>query len=291
MKWLHSRTAVVAAVAVLTIALGTWQGWLVQASPGTIYVNDNLLPDVEGCNAPDANTIADGITAADTGDTVVLCEGTYPGNVTVGKSVTIEGRAEADRANVIVQGGTGVDGFTVTVDDVNISHMKFDGVDVSGTGIHVTGDGATIEDVEAVDWVNGVYVDGSEGTVVDDCDMDDNNIGIYLGGGKNNEVRRNVTGDGNTTAGVVITDEDLALVADNDLSGSAQALVLAPGAGNVINVQVVRNTIHAGAGSDGIVIDVIDSAESLIIIGGRAEDANSFAGTPDGTTDYFVGME
>jgi len=292
MKWFRSTTAVVAvvgAVAVLTICLGTWQGWLAHAAPDTIYVNDNLLPDVEGCKAPDANTIADGIAAADAGDTVIVCEGTYAGNVAVSKSLTIEGRAGADRANIVVQGGTGVNGFNVTVDDVDISHIKFDGVDHSGSGVYVTGDGATVQDVEAVDWVNGVWVNGSDGTVVDDCDVDDNTVGIGALAGKNNEVRRNVAGDGNTT-GVFIGDEDSDLVTDNDLSGSGTALALAPGAGNVIDVRVVRNTIHAGAGSDGVAIDTIDSAESLIIVGGRAEDANNFAGSPDGVADYFVDM-
>src|SRR3990170_645667 len=127
MKWIGSRGGLVvllAAVAVFTIALGTWQGWLAQAAPAVVYVNDNALPDVAGCNAPDANTIALGIAAADAGDTIRLCEGTYAG-ATLTKAVILEGRTEATRDDVVVQGAS--DGLTVAVNGVTISHLKLDG--------------------------------------------------------------------------------------------------------------------------------------------------------------------
>jgi parallel beta-helix repeat protein len=290
MKWLRSRTAVVAVVAVvaaLTVCLGAWQGWLAEAAPDVVYVNDNLLPDVEGCNAPDGTTIAEGITAADPADTVVVCEGTYDGSVTVGKSVIIEGRAAADRADIVVEGGTGSDGFTVTADDVTIRHMQFDGVDASGTGIHVTGDGATIQDVEGLNWVNAIRLDGSSESVVEECEVDDNNLGIWVAEGENNLIRNNLAGD-NNAMGVVVENEDLTLVTDNDLSGSVAALYLDADAPDILNVRVVRNTINAGAGSDGVLIDVLDAADSLVVIGGRPELANTFTGSPDGVTEFFI---
>jgi parallel beta-helix repeat protein len=289
MKWLCSRTAAVALVAVvaaLAICLGTWQGWLAQASPAEVYVNDNLLPDVEGCNNPDASNIPDGITAADPGDTVIVCEGTYAGGVPVGKSVTIEGRADAARSDIIVQGGSGVDGFTVSADDVTIRHMLLDGVDASGTGIHVTGNGATIQDVEAMDWVNAIWLDGTSDSVVEYSEVDDNNLGIWVADGENNVIRNNLAGGGNAM-GAVVENEDLTVVTDNDLSGSVAALYLDADAPGILNVRVARNTINAA--SDGILIDVIDTADSLIVIGGRLELANTFSGSPDHTAgDYFI---
>jgi parallel beta-helix repeat protein len=297
MKWLRSRTAVVvlvAAMAALTVVLGSWQGWLAQAQGDTFIVNNDKLPAVGGCDTPDfettdiENAVVSGLVSDD--DTLVVCEGTYVGDVAVSKSLTIEGRAEANRADIVVQGGGGANGFAVTADDVTIRHLKFDGVDNSGIGVYVTGDGATVQDVEAVTWVNGAWVDGSDGSLVEDCDVDDNAVGIGVLNGQNNEVRSNVAGDGNAV-GVFVGAEDLDLVKDNDLSGSAEGLALAPGAGKKIDVQVLRNTIHAGAGSDGILVDTIDSADSLIIIGGRAEDANSFAGSPNpGAGEYFLEM-
>jgi parallel beta-helix repeat protein len=292
MKWLHSRTAVVtvvAAAAALAICLGTWQGWLAQASPAEVYVNDNALPDVEGCNAADATTIAGGIAAADPGDTVIVCEGTYDGNVTVGKSVTIEGRADAARSDIIVQGGSGVDGLTVTADDVTISHMLFDGVDASGTGIHVTGDSATVQDVEATDWVNAIWLDASSSSVVEQSEVDNNNLGIWAKGGEKNSISSNVAGDGNNI-GVVVQDEDVDVVDQNDLAGAAEALYLDANAPAILNVHVIRNTIHASASSNGIFIDQIPSADSLVVIGGCPNNQNTFTGSPDGVTTFFIGL-
>jgi parallel beta-helix repeat protein len=285
MKWLRSRTAVVvlvATAAALTISLGAWQGWLAQAAGDVVYVNDNSLPDVEGCNAPDAATIADGISAADPGDTVIVCEGTYAGNVTVNKSVTIEGRAEADRADIVVE--TASDGFVVTADGVTIRHIYLAGG--TGAGIYVTGDEATIQDVEAVQWDTGIYLNGSTDSLVEDSDVDDNGTGIAAIGGGDNVIRSNVAGDGNGT-GVWVEDEDVDLVAGNDLAGTVEGLYLKANAG-LLNVRVINNTIHAG--SDGIYIDVIPSADSLIVIGGCPEAGNTFLGTPNGTTDFFVEM-
>jgi parallel beta-helix repeat protein len=296
MTWIRSRSAVVAmvaAVAVLAIALGSWQGWLAQAAPDEVYVNDNLLPDVEGCNAPDANTIADGITAADPGDTVVVCEGVYAGNVTVGKSVTIEGRADGDRADIVVEGGMGVDGFEVGADGVTIRHIRFDGVDQTGIGVYIptpNGD-ATIQDVEVVNWDIGIGLDGSSGNDVEGCDMDQNRIGIWALTGGDNVIRDNVAGPDNLI-GMRVEEDDVTLVEENDISGSDIALHLRGSAAHRLNVRVVRNTINAVAGGDGVFISVIDSAESLIVMGGRAEDANTFAGSPDTTAgEYFVEMD
>jgi len=289
MEWLRSRTAVVGVVAVvaaLTVCLGAWQGWLAEAAPDVVYVNDNLLPDVEGCNAPDGTTIAEGITAADPGDTVIVCEGTYDGDVTVGKSVIIEGRAEANRAEIVVEGGAGIDGFTVTANDVTIRHMQFDGVGAGGTGIHVQGDSTTIQDVEAVDWNVGIYLDASDGSAVEDSEVDDNaNVGISAAGGGNNVISDNVAGDGNFR-GVIVEDEDVDVVTGNDLAGTDAALFLDADAPAILNVRVVRNTIHAA--SDGVLIDVLDAADSLVVIGGRPELANTFTGSPDGVTDFFI---
>jgi parallel beta-helix repeat protein len=286
MKWLRSRTAVVVLVAVaaaLTFSLGAWQGWLAQAAGNVVYVNDNLLPDVEGCNDPDANTIAGGITAADSDDTVIVCEGTYDGGVTVNKdALTIEGRPEADRDDIIVQAAS--DGLVVPNDGVTIRHMYFAGG--TGDGIYVTGDEATIQDVEAVEWDTGIDLGGSSGSLVEDSDVDDNDTGIAAIGGGDNVIRNNVAGDGNGT-GLWVQDEDVDLVAGNDLAGTVEALYLNADAG-LLNVRVINNTIHAG--SDGIYIDVIPSAESLIVIGGCPDAGNTFDGTPDGVSDFFVEM-
>ena len=224
MKRITMGLAALAAVVALAIVVGAWQGWIAEASPDEVYVNDNVLPDVEGCNSPDANTIADGILAADPGDTVVVCEGTYDG-ATVGKSVTIEGRAEANRADIVVEGAS--DGLVVTADGVTIRHMRFDGIDGTDVGILIQGNGATVQDVEAVDWDIGIVLDGSTGSVVEDSEVDDSsNAGILAADGGNNVIRRNVVGAGNSD-GVVVEDDKIYIDRSHDLEKPIEALYTA----------------------------------------------------------------
>ncbi len=298
MKWSCFGTGparLVAAAAVVVAGIGLGVAALVgsfpaQASPDEVYVNDNLLPDVEGCNdaANKVDTITEGIGAADPGDTVIVCEGTYAGATISKQNVTVEGRAEANRAEVIVQGAS--DGLIIAAGDVTVRHLTLDGVDGSDNGIHVTEDGdrATIQDVEVFDWNNGIWLEGTDGSVVEDSFVYGNtNAGISAQGGEDNVIRRNNSG-ANNDIGLVVEEEDKALVEENELSGSTAGLRLNDGAA-LLHVHVVRNTIHAG--SDGILINEIDSAESLIVIGGRAEDTNNFMGSPDGVNDFFVNME
>jgi hypothetical protein len=146
MKWgLFSAAPARLIVLAMVVAVGVGFGvaaltgsFSAQAAPDEVYVNDNLFPDIEGCNNPDATTIAEGITAADPGATVIVCDGTYVGT-TVNKSVTIAGRAEADRDKVKVVGAS--DGLIVSADDVIVQHMTLDGIDGTDVGIQVTGNG------------------------------------------------------------------------------------------------------------------------------------------------------
>ena len=295
MEWLRSRTAVVvlvAVVAALTIVLGTWQGWLAQAAPDVVYVNDNLLPDVEGCNAPDASTIPDGITAADPGDTVIVCEGTYAGNVTVGKSVTIEGRAAADRADIIVEvAAPGTDGIKLQADGSTVRHLFLEGP-ADDNGILVDADDCTVTGVEARDWDVGVNVVGAQGTLVEQSKLHENALGVALALGGPNEVRDNEI-TANTLAGLTLgMDEDQTVVEDNliSLNDGTQASVVDLGfmTSGPVHVQFARNDIETKAGADGIFI-LTTHSDSFVQISGSPERVNNFTGPYDiVANDYYV---
>jgi parallel beta-helix repeat protein len=299
MRLIQSRTAVVAlvaAVAVLTIALGSWQGWLAQAAPDEVYVNDNLLPDVEGCNAPDANTIADGITAADPGDTVVVCEGVYEGGITVDKSVTIEGREAAAPGDVAidVDPATPTDGLIIDHDNVTIRHLTLNGPDKNNVGIHVLGggppsyEGIVISDVEVTDWDESIHADDAQDMVIEYSDVHGNTVGVGVAMGTGNAVQNNTITD-NDYEGLDIFAEDEFLVEGNTLSGNAaNQLVI----WDRVNMRILRNDIVIVAGSDGIDIHA-GPAEAFIQIGGSPENANSFSGPfnaapGDPTGDHYV---
>ena len=108
MRWtrIGGTAALLAALAIgLALSLGLWGQWTASAQD-TFVVNDDTTPADGGCGTPDFQTediedaIASGLVAD--GDTLVICEGTYnpPDTIEVNKKVTVEGRAEASRADV-----------------------------------------------------------------------------------------------------------------------------------------------------------------------------------------------
>ena len=274
----------------LALSLGLWSSWTASAQD-TFIVNDNTTPAEDGCDDPDYETedIQTAIDHGDVadGDTLMICDGTYspPDSIQVTKELIIEGRAAADRADILIE-SVAHDGFVVSADNVTLRHLTLEG---SGTdrGIWVTGDDATIEDVEVSDFSQGIFLDASEGTTVQDSDAHDNaSDGIIADSGSGNTIQRNASQD-NGAAGIALEDEDEALIAENVVSGNTLEQIFLDADSAIINVFVLRNQITSA--SDGIFIDQIDRADSLIVIGGRPEDANTFSGTYDPVAgDYYV---
>jgi len=287
MKWLRSRTAVVAvvmAVAALTFALGAWQGWLAQAA-GTTYIVNDVAPPEAGCGTPNfTDTNLNNVIAASQvhdGDTLVLCEGTYAGGVTVNKKVTIKGQDGVDRDKIIIQvAAAGTDGMTVGADDVTISHLKLDGPAAADKGITVTGRNATISDVEVTDWDIGILASSAIDTVVQDSNIHGNGTdGIQLDHASGSRIIHNSIVD-NLGNQISINTADLTIVQDNTMSGSATTKYQVYIKGRS-HIQVLRNAIATrvtGAASNGgIEMDVLP-AEALVIIGGSDANANTFDG-------------
>ena len=193
MRLIGSRAAVVAlvaAVAALSIALGMWHSWPAEAQD-TWIVNDDLLPTEDDCDTPNFETdnidaVIDHAFVSD-GDTLVICEGTYQGGITVDKSLTIEGREGADRVDVVIEVAPGpsstTDGLTIEANDVTIRHLKLDGPDGLENGIYnlgPDGDHLTINDVEVTDWLAGILMEFTEHAVIEDSHIHDNAAFLHL---------------------------------------------------------------------------------------------------------------
>jgi parallel beta-helix repeat protein len=295
MRWIQSKTAgvalVVTAVVTLSIALATWQSWPAQAQD-TWIVNDDLLPAEDGCDTPDfemddIDAVIDHMEVSD-GDTLVICEGTYLGGITVDKSVTIEGREAAARGDVVID----VDpagpsfGLSIQADNVTIRHLTLDGPAEPSGGISVPHPGSanlTVGDVEITDWRNGITTDTARDMVIEDSYIHDNsNTGVQLYTGQGNVLRGNQITD--NVEALYVLGEDQLLVEGNTLSSNAATQVAIDGF--EVNMRIFRNDIVTVTGSDGIaILDV--PAEAFIQIGGSAENANTFSG-PFGGPDYYV---
>jgi len=287
MKWLRSPIAVVAlvaAAAALTVALGAWQGWLAQAAANTYIINDVIPPETD-CGTPNYTTkdINSVITLADVhdGDTLVLCEGTYNGGVTVNKKITIEGQAAVARDKIVIQvTAAGTDGVKVDADAVTIRHLKVDGPTASDRGILVNGDGATITDVDVTEWATGVVANWTTDTVIAESNIHKNEPdGVLVDHSTGSRVVHNTIVD-NTRNQVRIDTADLAVVQDNSMSGSAHDLYQLFISGKS-HVQVLRNTFVTTVGgtesNGGIEMDTLP-AEALVVIGGSDANANTFDG-------------
>jgi len=295
MKWLRSRTAVVALVAVVaasTIALGTWQGWLAEAQT-VRWVNDaDDAGEPTECSTTTAYAnISAALGASADGDIIRLCEGTYAGNITIGVEVTIEGREGADRAAVVIEETAANDGLIVEADDVTISHLVLDGSD-SNNGILMAApgySGLTISDVEATDWDNAINTDRAQNMVIEGCHLHDNAFdGVYMTDGLRNVVRGSEIAD-NGIVGIDAYAEDELLVEANTISGNDSDQIAVY---ERANVRIHRNEIVTVTNSHGVYLSVSLPAEAFVQIGGSPENANSFSGPFDPAAgEYYVELD
>jgi parallel beta-helix repeat protein len=280
MRWtrIGGTAALLAALAIaLAVFWGLWGHWTASAQD-TFIVNDDTSPAADGCDTPDFETedIQDAI------DSGLVCEGTYnpPDSIQVTKELIIEGRAAADRDAIVVE-GVASDGFDVSADNVVLRHLTLEG---SGTdrGIWVSSDNNTIEDMEIAAWASGVRIMDGENNVVETSEIHDNaDRGFAPKSGGENTVGDNDIPHNDW--GVYIDSEDGDLVEGNTLSGNTREQIRLA---FKVNARIERNNIATS--SDGIFFKDM-SAESLVIIGGSPENANTFTG-PFGGGDYYVNL-
>jgi len=282
MRWtrVSGMAALIATLAiVLALSLGLWGHWTASAQD-TFIVNDDTVPAADGCDTPDFETedIQDAVDSAlvADGDTLVICEGTYnpPNTIEVAKAITIEGRAGADREDVLVQGIAGSDGLEIQTDGVTIRHLTLTGpvADIKGIRIASGADNNTIQDTEISGWNDGIFVDDADDNTVETSNIHTNtDDGIGALGGGNNIFRNNSISDNQTA--IDLESEDGDLVEGNTLFDNWRNQIRLD---SKVNVRIERNTITTPG--DGINI-VQSPAESLIVIGGSAEKANTFTGS------------
>jgi parallel beta-helix repeat protein len=124
-------------------------------------------------------SIQDAVDHAISGDTILIEAGHYPGPVTISVPLTLRG---AGIAETTLASGAGSPGLSIVAGDIRIEGLTVQG-DGTGTGIHATADSADFRDVGVTGWETGILMEGSQGSRVSDCEIQNNpGYGVALQG-------------------------------------------------------------------------------------------------------------
>ncbi|MGJ3230757.1 MAG: calcium-binding protein [Oceanicaulis sp.] len=245
----------------------------------------------------DGMSIQDAIGAAADGDTIVLGDGTFAGNVIVNKDVTIEGAnaglagddagrgAESviDGAIQVLADGVSIDGVQVQdgatiaganagvlvqADNVTIENSVFDRE--GGYGgfrgiVTATGDaqGLVIDANAFTGWATGVYLNPGSDAVVTGNLFDGNNVGLSNDGPSASDISGNTfqnAGVEHIGIGAEDNPSDVSFIGANTFDGPTAPV-----------------TIYA-LGGDGQVIDGSSGADVFVDVGGHDDVMNGGAG-------------
>jgi len=260
---------------ILFLSFGTLAGGLVAsfaipsaAAATIVYVAPSGIGG-GSCATPDYTTIQGAINAASAGDTILVCAGSYSENITIDKSVTLDGAQAGTSVDTRTAGGpnestingTGditirvnasgvtIDGFTITnatgsggiyaneQSDLTVTNNFVTGVSFAGTitawGIYVHSYSASIHSITITNnVVSDIHQTGGHGSAV----------GIFVG---------DSNGESTTIEGLVIRGNSIfGLTARTDaypVGHGVYGILLdhgtTPGAGSTPNAQITDNTI------------------------------------------------
>jgi nitrous oxidase accessory protein len=182
--------------------------------------------------APGAGNLASAVAAAAPGDVLMLAAGIYEGPVRIDRALTIEGAAGA-----VIDGRGHGRAIEVIAPGVTIRCVT------------IRGSGMSLENMDAA-----IFLDQSAtGALVEDNDIEDNLVGIYIHGAQGAVARHNkIVGrilphlnDGGN--GVYVWNAPGAKVIDNDISGGRDGIFTNASRGNLFHgnrLHGVRFAIH-----------------------------------------------
>jgi len=196
----------------------------------TIYVPD------------DHGTIQEAVDAAVAGDTIIVRDGTYPENVDVDTSVTIQ--SENGPASTRVQAATPHD---------HVLDVQADNVTISGfTAENATGSGKA-----------GISLDGRQGCEIKNNVVRNNSTGIYLRDSSGNTVTGN-TAESITCHGIHLTTSSDNDIRDNTAGSNDSGIYLYGSSGNNVTANRARDNALYG-------IRLMASSNDNTVTGNAAE--------------------
>jgi parallel beta-helix repeat protein len=224
------------------------------ASAKTWYVDDS--------GGADFTKIQDTVNAASDGDTIIVKDGTYTGNVKVDKRLTI--RSENGAEKVIIRGREYLDPvFEVTSDYVNIIGFTIEGIIVKGqyytdAGIYLASGvkHCSISYNNILNNEDGIILDNSSNNKISNNNALSNNQGIYLSNSFNNTITNN-SALNNDFEGIRLLSSSNNIITNNKvLKNDFGFYIYKSSNNNIINNNNIRLNI-----ADGIVIESASNNE------------------------------
>ena len=196
---------------------------------GALFVSPDGSDSAVGnsCDTANFTSINDAIAAAPDGGTVVVCPGTYPGNVLVNKSLNLLGQdATIDATDM-------ENGIWVVASDVHISGFTLENANGEGllAGVDILADAGMLP---------------ASGPVLKDVTVEDNNV-INNNKGFNGTEQGNCKYPGDCGAGIHFNVTTDSTMKGNTVTGNSDGVLLTddygPSSHNVIEDNVVNDNL------------------------------------------------
>ena len=192
----------------------------------------------------DYPTIQQAVNAANSGDTIIVRDGTYIENVDVNKRLTI--RSENDSANCIVRVANSSDHvFEATADYVNISGFTVEGA-TEEAGIYLHGvDHCIISDNNVLNNKEGIYLYSSNNNVITNNYVNSNDFGIWLIFSSFSNTITNNNASNNFLA-IFLTYSDNNMIIKNNVSNNKYGIWHIHSNNSMITENIISNSNYDG---------------------------------------------
>lgn len=257
-------------------------------APDRVYVSPTGSagrPD-RSCGTAAYSVIQAAIEAAPAHGAVVVCAGTYPGSITIDKSLTLQGEPGAVIDATGQPYGVGTTSSWVTIAGLTVENASDptpgapdDGIITAGFGSGgspVTADHVTVvDDVTRNNVGSGIDINSTSYSVARDDNSSGNGVGINVSNdlgvaASHNLIADNVSNDNPGGCGIVLADHTSTGVYDNRVTGNVaddnglgtpsapnasagSGIIMAGSGGGVYNNLVADNTFD-GNGHAGVVV-------------------------------------
>jgi parallel beta-helix repeat protein len=219
-------------------------GFLLQAQPLEVWVDDDFTSATPGWGVTHFNRIHDGINAVAEGGTVHVASGTYTEDpyVDVYKPVTLLGEGRDVVTVKVTEAWRGV----FYVHAANVTITGFTVVSASGRGVGIwlyQASNCTVKDNAASSIDHGVYVEFSHNNTIDNNVFDSmttSGISLYYDSNDNALTNNYITRSG---FGISLQDSSNNLIKNNIIPNSNwRGIALAAGSNNVVEGNTVEST-------------------------------------------------